>query len=113
MENRESLGLEPIAETAQAEWGEVRWVHVTSRIRSDRSTNGEVVGLVGSALDVLFVLGVLLSMQWAGAGLGLSLAFGWKTEIVLLPAMLLQLAAVVHKARLELRPATARSRAPT
>jgi hypothetical protein len=41
---RESLGLEPIAEAAQADWGEVRWVHVTSRIRSERSTDGQVVG---------------------------------------------------------------------
>ena len=41
---RESLGLEPIPEAVQADWGEVRWVHVTSRIRSQRSTDSKVVG---------------------------------------------------------------------
>lgn len=40
---RESLGLEPV-EQAAVEWGEMRWVHVTSRIRSDRSTESSVVG---------------------------------------------------------------------
>jgi hypothetical protein len=40
---RESLGLEPI-EQAVVDWGELRWVHVTSRIRSDRSTESNVVG---------------------------------------------------------------------
>ena len=40
---RESLGLEPLEQTV-SEWGETRWVHVTSRIRSDRSTKSQVVG---------------------------------------------------------------------
>ncbi|MCK5489352.1 MAG: SH3 domain-containing protein [Gemmatimonadetes bacterium] len=39
---RESLGL--VEQTAQADWGELRWVHVTSRIRSARSTESQVVG---------------------------------------------------------------------
>lgn len=39
---RESLGL--VEQVAQADWGELRWVHVTSRIRSARSTESQVVG---------------------------------------------------------------------
>jgi Bacterial SH3 domain len=41
---RESLGLEPLADSAQVEWGEIRWVHAVSRIRAARSTKSAVVG---------------------------------------------------------------------
>ncbi len=40
---RQSLGLLPIEELRQADWGELRWVHVTSRVRSARTTESEVV----------------------------------------------------------------------
>jgi hypothetical protein len=40
---RESLGLAEVG-SPQPDWGEVRWVHVTSRIRSDRSTESQIVG---------------------------------------------------------------------
>jgi len=40
---RESLGLVPAEEMAQADWGELRWVHVTSRVRSARTTQSDVV----------------------------------------------------------------------
>jgi len=39
---RESLGLAEVG--VQSDWGELRWVHVTSRIRSDRSTQSQIVG---------------------------------------------------------------------
>jgi hypothetical protein len=39
---RESLGLAELE--VQPDRGEVRWVHVTSRIRSDRSTRSQIVG---------------------------------------------------------------------
>jgi hypothetical protein len=39
---RESLGLAEL--DVQPARGEVRWVHVTSRIRSDRSTKSQIVG---------------------------------------------------------------------
>lgn len=41
---RESLGLVPADSAYQADWGELRWVHVTSRIRAARSTESPVVG---------------------------------------------------------------------
>jgi hypothetical protein len=41
---RESLGLVPIDQASQNDWGDLRWVHVTSRIRGARSTESEVVG---------------------------------------------------------------------
>ncbi len=41
---RASLGLVPVEQVAAADWGEVRWVHTTSRIRADRSTKSDVVG---------------------------------------------------------------------
>lgn len=42
---RASLGLEPLAETVQqVDWGEIRWVYVTSRIRAQRTTDSQVVG---------------------------------------------------------------------
>jgi len=41
---RESLGLVPADSTGQADWGELRWVYVTSRIRASRSTESSVVG---------------------------------------------------------------------
>ncbi len=41
---RASLGLVPVEQLAAADWGEVRWVYVTSRVRADRSTKSEVVG---------------------------------------------------------------------
>ncbi|MBT8478515.1 MAG: SH3 domain-containing protein [Gemmatimonadetes bacterium] len=41
---RESLGLVPVDQVAQADWGELRWVHVTSRVRAARSTDSPVVG---------------------------------------------------------------------
>jgi len=40
---RESLGLVPAEEMTQADWGELRWVHVVSRVRSARTTESEVV----------------------------------------------------------------------
>lgn len=41
---RQSLGLVPMEEIRQAaEWGELRWIHVTSRVRSSRSTESEIV----------------------------------------------------------------------
>lgn len=41
---RESLGLEPADSVVQTDWGELRWVHVTSRIRAARGTESPVVG---------------------------------------------------------------------
>ena len=42
---RESLGLEPVESTASSvTWGEVRWVHVASRVRAGRSTDSQIVG---------------------------------------------------------------------
>jgi hypothetical protein len=41
---RESLGLTTADSSAQANWGEVRWVHVTSRIRASRDTKSPVIG---------------------------------------------------------------------
>lgn len=42
---RASLGLEPAEQMVDAgDWGEVRWVHTTSRVRAGRSTDTEVVG---------------------------------------------------------------------
>ena len=41
---RESLGLTSLEEGLRHDWGELRWVHVTSRIRSNRSTESQVVG---------------------------------------------------------------------
>jgi signal transduction histidine kinase len=54
-----------------------------------RSKHVEAVGLAGAAFDVFFVLVTFLSLQWAAPAIGLSLAFGWKTEIVLFPAVLI------------------------
>lgn len=41
---RASLGLVPAGEAVHQEWGEVRWVHVTSRMRADRTTESAIVG---------------------------------------------------------------------
>ena len=41
---RESLGLTSADSSGQADWGELRWVHVTSRIRASRDTDSPVVG---------------------------------------------------------------------
>jgi hypothetical protein len=41
---RASLGLVPAGEAVRQEWGEVRWVHATSRMRADRTTDSEIVG---------------------------------------------------------------------
>jgi hypothetical protein len=41
---RASLGLVPAGEAEHQEWGEVRWVHVTSRMRADRTTESAIVG---------------------------------------------------------------------
>jgi signal transduction histidine kinase len=54
-----------------------------------RSKYVEAVGLAGATFDVVFVLVTFLSLQWAAPELELSLAFGWKSEIVLLPAVLI------------------------
>ena len=40
---RQTLGLVPVAEVRQIDWGELRWVHVTSRVRSARTTESEIV----------------------------------------------------------------------
>ena len=40
---RESLGLEPL-DAGVVSWGEIRWVHVPSRVRADRSTDSQIVG---------------------------------------------------------------------
>lgn len=39
---RESLGLAEL--DAQPDRGQLRWVHVTSRIRSDRTTESRIIG---------------------------------------------------------------------
>lgn len=54
-----------------------------------RSKHVEAVGLAGAAFDVFFVLVTFLSLQWAAPAIGLSLAFAWKTEVVLFPAVLI------------------------
>ena len=41
---RESLGLVPVVEASNQDWGNIRWVHVTSRLRADRTTASEVIG---------------------------------------------------------------------
>lgn len=41
---RETLGLEASPADTSGGWGEIRWVHVTSRVRASRSTNSDVVG---------------------------------------------------------------------
>lgn len=41
---RESLGLTVADSAGHANWGELRWVHVTSRIRASRTTESPVVG---------------------------------------------------------------------
>ena len=42
---REGLGIvAPDSGAAAASWGEVRWVHVPSRVRADRSTDSRVIG---------------------------------------------------------------------
>jgi len=40
---RESLGLAPADGVTQAGWGQLRWVHVVSRVRSARTTESDVV----------------------------------------------------------------------
>lgn len=40
---QESLGIEA-ADAGPVSWGEIRWVHVPSRVRADRSTDSEIVG---------------------------------------------------------------------
>ena len=54
---RASLGLESLQETvAQVDWGEVRWVYQTSRIRAKRTTDSQVVGRLkpGDSVRVAF-----------------------------------------------------------
>jgi len=54
---RASLGLEPLADSvAQVDWGEVRWVYQTSRIRAKRTTDSKVVGRLkpGDSVRVAF-----------------------------------------------------------
>ena len=54
-----------------------------------RGRNIEAVGLIGASLDVVFVLGVLLLVQWGGGAVGLSLSFIWKSEGPLLTTTLI------------------------
>ncbi len=54
-----------------------------------RGRHVEVVGLAGSVFDVLFFLGLLLSLQRIGTEPGMSMAYVWKSEMVLLPAVLI------------------------
>ena len=57
---RASLGLAPLEDVLQQDWGELRWVHVTSRVRSDRSTKSLVVGRLAPGDSV--------RVDFAGAG---------------------------------------------
>jgi hypothetical protein len=41
---RESLGLVPADGSGTEQWGELRWVHVASRVRASRTTDSDIVG---------------------------------------------------------------------
>jgi signal transduction histidine kinase len=62
-------------------------VYLYSLLR--RNKHVEVVGLVGSAFDVLFFLGLMFALQRIGTEPGLTLAFVWKSELALIPAVLI------------------------
>lgn len=55
----ESLGA-VASETSETSWGEVKWVHVPSRVRSDRTTDSPIVGRLAPGDSV--------RVDFAGAG---------------------------------------------
>lgn len=57
---RETLGLEVPEQTGSDSWGEIRWVHVASRVRAARSTDSDVVGTLAPGDSV--------RVDFAGAG---------------------------------------------